>query len=203
MEAFKDDTQLDLKEEVGVKVIKDVDTDNTPRIELSSVKTEEDALEYLKWEVSRRYRLSRFDNMIDKNFGIEIEDAIQDCMSEINNTPPYSNYSLLDMVKKDFRYRVCLIHGSARNAILPLWAEWSANGMSVGVEDLQLDNKTAEMKDLLSYAEERFNKYIEELKKHDKPFAKYYSFRTKSGTSRSTSFSFRVSSITRSGGRIG
>lgn len=178
-----------------------------PLPDIASIKTEEQAEQYFVQEMRRRYRLDKYYNMVDNLDDMEILDAIYDALQEINEYQPITNYTLLHLLPKTQRYRRTLLYGAGAFAILTLMSEWSANGMSVAIEDLSFDNKLSELSEYQQKLYEQFTDSLERLKQRDRWAVSQSRFSTgkfpyMSGTARGQ-FSFRVNSILRRGGNFG
>lgn len=196
--------QLDIEDRAEIVKLKKVPSADSPRINPDDVKTEEQAIVFFQSELVRRYRFFRYDNMIDNLTNDELEDAIYDALEIINQTPPIWSRGLLDFVALGRRYRRLLLHGAAYYALMTLWSEWSANGMNITIEDLGVDNKTGDIQTLMDAQWNIFQEMLKEMKEFDRQAIKVSHFNTGlySRSFGSSSYTVRVESIIRSGGRL-
>lgn len=175
-----------------------------PRIRPSSVQTTEQAESFFIAEVRRRFRFNLYDNMIDPLENVEIEDAIYDALEEINQTPPFTSYTLMQLVQRGSRYRRVLILGAAKYCLLNLGSIWAANGINVSIEDLSVDNKTSDMNSLYTTVAEQYQEALTQMKEYDRLAVSQSTFSTGSRKFGATgNLTSRVSTILRTGGRLG
>lgn len=182
------------------------DTGVPPRLDATKIETEQQALDYFYNELMRRFRFNKYDNMVDApTHRLEAEDALYDCLEDINSfIQPHTSWDLLHFVKKGRRYRRLLLLGAAKNLLLMLTSEWTANGVDVVIEDFQVDNKTGDIKDLYNELKDLFTEQLQQMKEYDRLTVKYSTFTT--GKRRTgvgyNSVVARTTRIIRSGGFV-
>lgn len=183
------------------------DTGVLPRLDADKIETEAQALDYLYNEVLRRFRFNQYDNMIDAPTNrLEVEDAIYDALEEIVQTiAPNKQYDLVHFIKLGRRYRRLLFLGSAKNLLLMLMSVWVANGVTVSIEDFEVDNKTSDITSLYEELKSVFSEQLEVMKAYDRMAVRTSTFST--GKRRYAqgynSIAFRTSRIIRNGGMFG
>lgn len=88
------------EDDLSITKVKSPASGVIPRIRPSSVTTAEQAESFFVAEVRRRFRFNLYDNMIDPLERVEIEDALYDALEEINQTPPFTGYTMLSLVQR-------------------------------------------------------------------------------------------------------
>ena len=126
-------------------------------------------LDSLVEKIRIRTRYDRFDELVgdivSKPGRDEIVAAIYDAIGEINSYEPATSFTIEGfMTQSDTRWHRVLMLGASANFIRTLVFDWTANGFSPQVEDLQIENKLSDYKDLLASLEEQFKDLLEKLK---------------------------------------
>lgn len=178
-----------------------------PRIDASKVETNDQALDYFYNELLRRFRFNMYDNMIDAPLHrLEIEDALEDALEEINQyIQPKSNWDLLYFVKKGRRYRRLLLMGAAKNVMLSMVSLGTSNGVEVAIEDFSVQDKTSDFMSLYNELKDVFQEQLTQMKEYDRLSVKFSTFSTgkRRISSTNNSLAIRTSRIIRQGGIIG
>ena len=120
-----------------------------------------------KVKIRTRYEL--FDNLVGdivhKPSRDEIVAAIFDGLSDINSYEPQTMLTITDIATSvDVRWARLLTIAASRNFVLTLIFDWTANGLAPQIEDLSIENKLPDWKDLYSTLDELFKEQVEKLK---------------------------------------
>ena len=112
-------------------------------------------LDSLVEKIRIRTRYDRFDELVgdivSKPGRDEIVAAIYDAVGEINSYEPATSFTIEGfMTQSDTRWHRVLMLGASVNFIRTLVFDWTANGFGPQVEDLQIENKLSDYKDLLN-----------------------------------------------------
>lgn len=194
----------EFSEEIEEREIKFNEKGIPPRIDPDKVKTEGAALWFFTSEVKRRFRLDRYDNMLEKLSDVEIEDALYDALEEINQHTPVTTFNFVQLMAQGQRYRRLLIIGAGKYCTQTLLSEWVSNGMDIAVEDISLANKQGDFQSLFDNLKTQFEEGLTALKAYDrlKTIRSTYPTGASRFTGGSSTITKRIDNIYSAGGRI-
>lgn len=146
-------------EEAEAKLLKELESDNTVK----------DFINQLVEKIKIRTRFDTFNNLVgdivSKPTDKEVIAAIYDGLDDINSYEPETRYTILDLYHNtDTRWERLLYVAASKNFINTLLFDWTANGISPQIEDLSIESKLGDFKDLHSQLDEQFKELIEKLK---------------------------------------
>lgn len=125
-------------------------------------------------ELNVRYQFDRIDTMLGSPETAQIEAALWDALQDVNSAPPETRvtWEAISSPSFDPRWKRLVLLGAALHVVNELVVIWTSNGFNQTIDDLQIESKVSEYRDLRDLLKSDFDEKLERMKGTTQKFVK-------------------------------